>query len=178
MLFEKCELATQTTECPSARSIDMDIRTFISQMQHQGKALLAEEPEVDSLIVKAVEVLRMHLLELEKVGDLCKDFCQRYIACLKGKMQSDNMLKAVPDQAFPTPPEQPTSLGSSFGTPSRGLPPARDLTIPNQGSLSSLSAQIGPTQGGLSLQQQSTTPASESTSTTTSGTTGSLSVSA
>jgi hypothetical protein len=54
MLFEKCELATQTTECPSARSIDMDIRTFISQMQHQGKALLAEEPEVDSLVSSVV----------------------------------------------------------------------------------------------------------------------------
>ena len=41
-------------------------------------------------------VLRIHLLELEKVDDLCKDFCKRYISCLKdlqGKMQSENLLR-------------------------------------------------------------------------------------
>ena len=43
-------------------------------------------------MVKAIQVLRIHLLELEKVNDLCKDFCQRYISCLKGKLQSENLL--------------------------------------------------------------------------------------
>ena len=40
---------------------------------------------------------RIHLLELEKVDDLCKDFCKRYISCLKdlqGKMQSENLLRS------------------------------------------------------------------------------------
>lgn len=45
-------------------------------------------------MVKAIQVLRIHLLELEKVNELCKDFCQRYIACLKGKMQSENLLRS------------------------------------------------------------------------------------
>lgn len=54
MLFEKCELATQTTECPSARSIDSDIRLFITQMQTTGKSLLAESDDVDSLVSFAV----------------------------------------------------------------------------------------------------------------------------
>lgn len=45
-------------------------------------------------ILKAIQVFRIHLLELEKVNELCKDFCQRYIACLKGKMQSDNLLRS------------------------------------------------------------------------------------
>ena len=44
-------------------------------------------------MVKAIQVLRIHLLELEKVNDLCKDFCARYISCLKGKLQSENLLR-------------------------------------------------------------------------------------
>ena len=45
-------------------------------------------------MIKAIQVLRIHLLELEKVQDLCKDFCNRYITCLKGKMQSENLLRS------------------------------------------------------------------------------------
>ena len=37
-------------------------------------------------MVKAIQVLRIHLLELEKVSELCKDFCNRYTSCLKGKL--------------------------------------------------------------------------------------------
>ncbi len=44
-------------------------------------------------MIKAIQVLRIHLLELEKVQELCKDFCTRYITCLKSKMQSENLLK-------------------------------------------------------------------------------------
>lgn len=45
-------------------------------------------------MIKAIQVLRIHLLELEKVQDLCKDFCNRYITCLKSKMQSENLLRS------------------------------------------------------------------------------------
>lgn len=45
-------------------------------------------------MIKAIQVLRIHLLELDKVQELCKDFCNRYIACLKGKMQSENLLRS------------------------------------------------------------------------------------
>ena len=51
-------------------------------------------------MVKAIQVLRIHLLELEKVNELCKDFCQRYIACLKGKMQSENLLRSPLQSAY------------------------------------------------------------------------------
>lgn len=30
-------------------------------------------------MLKAIQVFRIHLLELEKVSQLCQDFCQRYI---------------------------------------------------------------------------------------------------
>ena len=45
-------------------------------------------------MIKAIQVLRIHMLELEKVQELCKDFCNRYITCLKGKMQSENLLRS------------------------------------------------------------------------------------
>ena len=44
----------------------------------------------------ALQVLRIHLLELEKVQELSKDFCNRYICALKGKMQSENLVKNDP----------------------------------------------------------------------------------
>lgn len=29
-----------------------------------------------------------------QVQELCRDFCTRYIACLRGKMQSENLLRS------------------------------------------------------------------------------------
>uniref|UniRef100_A0A8D1ZRX2 Meis homeobox 1 n=2 Tax=Sus scrofa TaxID=9823 RepID=A0A8D1ZRX2_PIG len=40
-------------------------------------------------MIQAIQVLRFHLLELEKVHELCDNFCHRYISCLKGKMPID-----------------------------------------------------------------------------------------
>ncbi|OBS80938.1 hypothetical protein A6R68_20871 [Neotoma lepida] len=60
----------------------------------------------DLRMVKAIQVLRIHLLELEKVNELCKDFCNRYITCLKTKMHSDNLLRN--DLGGPYSPNQPS----------------------------------------------------------------------
>ena len=38
--------------------------------------------------MQAVQVMRIHLLELEKVNELCKDFCARYCTCLKHKFRT------------------------------------------------------------------------------------------
>lgn len=56
-------------------------------------------------MVKAIQVLRIHLLELEKVNELCKDFCSRYIACLKTKMNSETLLSG--ESGSPYSPVQP-----------------------------------------------------------------------
>ena len=37
----------------------------------------------------AIHVLWQHLLELQKVHNLCESFCDRYIQCLKGKIPGD-----------------------------------------------------------------------------------------
>ncbi|XP_067037572.1 homeobox protein PKNOX1-like [Acropora muricata] len=93
-LFEKCEQSTQTCEATPANSFDNEIKNGILQMNREGKPFYTDDRELDNLMVKAIQVLRIHLLELEKVNELCKDFCQRYIACLKGKMQSENLLRS------------------------------------------------------------------------------------
>ncbi|XP_069080647.1 homeobox protein PKNOX2 isoform X4 [Pleurodeles waltl] len=93
LLFEKCEQATQGSECITSASFDVDIENFVHKQEQEHKPFFSEDPELDNLMVKAIQVLRIHLLELEKVNELCKDFCNRYITCLKTKMHSDNLLR-------------------------------------------------------------------------------------
>jgi len=96
LIFEKCELATCTPRDPgvaggdvcSSESFTEDIAVFSKQIRAE-KAYYIADPEVDSLMVQAIQVLRFHLLELEKVHELCDNFCHRYISCLKGKMPID-----------------------------------------------------------------------------------------
>lgn len=94
LLFERCELATQSSDAQSSDAFNLDIQAFVQHQERDRKPFLANEPEIDGLMIKAIQVLRIHLLELEKVQELCKDFCNRYITCLKGKMQSENLLRS------------------------------------------------------------------------------------
>ncbi|XP_018323581.1 homeobox protein PKNOX1-like [Agrilus planipennis] len=94
LLFERCELATQSADSQSSDAFNLDIQAFVQHQERDRKPFLANEPEIDGLMIKAIQVLRIHLLELEKVQELCKDFCNRYITCLKGKMQSENLLRS------------------------------------------------------------------------------------
>ncbi|XP_035749564.1 homeobox protein Meis1-like, partial [Egretta garzetta] len=96
LIFEKCELATCTPREPgvaggdvcSSESFNEDIAVFAKQIRAE-KPLFSSHPELDNLMIQAIQVLRFHLLELEKVHELCDNFCHRYISCLKGKMPID-----------------------------------------------------------------------------------------
>ncbi|XP_043931896.1 homeobox protein Meis2 isoform X1 [Protopterus annectens] len=96
LVFEKCELATCTPREPgvaggdvcSSDSFNEDIAVFAKQVRAE-KPLFSSNPELDNLMIQAIQVLRFHLLELEKVHELCDNFCHRYISCLKGKMPID-----------------------------------------------------------------------------------------
>nr|UPO70982.1 homothorax-2 [Phrynus marginemaculatus] len=96
LIFEKCELATCTPRDPgiaggdvcSSESFNEDIAVFAKQIMAENLQYTSDE-ELDTLMVQAIQVLRFHLLELEKVHELCDNFCQRYISCLKGKMPID-----------------------------------------------------------------------------------------
>jgi hypothetical protein len=61
-------------------------------------------------MARAVHVLRLHLLELEKVRELCKDFCARYVGSLKAKLQSEHLLRL---DDLDSPPLSPTPGGAA-----------------------------------------------------------------
>ncbi|MEE6474548.1 hypothetical protein FKM82_010415 [Ascaphus truei] len=100
LIFEKCELATCTPREPgvaggdvcSSESFNEDIAVFAKQIRAE-KPLFSSNPELDNLMIQAIQVLRFHLLELEKVHELCDNFCHRYISCLKGKMPIDLVIE-------------------------------------------------------------------------------------
>ncbi|XP_059496882.1 homeobox protein Meis2-like isoform X5 [Stegostoma tigrinum] len=100
LIFEKCELATSTPrDCGvaggdvcSSDSFNEDIAVFAKQIRTE-KPLFSSNPELDNLMIQAIQVLRFHLLELEKVHELCDNFCHRYISCLKGKMPIDLVIE-------------------------------------------------------------------------------------
>ncbi|XP_064413231.1 homeobox protein PKNOX1.1 [Latimeria chalumnae] len=112
LLFEKCEQSTQGSDCITSASFDVDIENFVRKQDKEGKPFFNDDPEIDNLMVKAIQVLRIHLLELEKVNELCKDFCSRYIACLKTKMNSETLLSG--DPGSPYSPVQPQQIPSAI----------------------------------------------------------------
>ncbi|XP_076313916.1 homeobox protein Meis1-like isoform X1 [Tachypleus tridentatus] len=93
LIFEKCELATTALrehddfadKLYSSVSFNDDVEHFVKQIKEENH-YYAQNYELDSVMVQAVQVLRFHLLELEKVHELCDNFCQRYISCLRGKL--------------------------------------------------------------------------------------------
>ncbi|KAF7215200.1 transcript variant X2 [Nothobranchius furzeri] len=110
LLFEKCEQSTLSSDCITSASFDVDIENFVHCQEKEGKPFFSEDPELDNLMVKAIQVLRIHLLELEKVSDLCKDFCSRYIACLKTKMNSETLLSGDPGSPYSPAHGQPQNF--------------------------------------------------------------------
>ncbi|XP_066563183.1 homeobox protein PKNOX1 isoform X2 [Amia ocellicauda] len=141
LLFEKCEQSTQGSECITSASFDVDIENFVRNQEKEGKAFFSEDPELDNLMVKAIQVLRIHLLELEKVNDLCKDFCSRYIACLKTKMNSETLLSGDPGSPYSPAQSQGTGSFTSALSPQGIMVPASAL---QQGNVTV--ATVNPTQ--------------------------------
>nr|XP_046218131.1 homeobox protein PKNOX1-like isoform X5 [Oncorhynchus gorbuscha] len=72
LLFEKCEQSTQGSDCITSASFDVDIENFVCSQEKEGKAFFSEDPDLDNLMVKAIQVLRIHLLELEKTSSSFK----------------------------------------------------------------------------------------------------------
>ncbi|CAG9128133.1 unnamed protein product [Plutella xylostella] len=138
LIFEKCELATCTPRDPgvaggdvcSSESFNEDIAVFSKQIR-QEKPYYIADPEVDSLMVQAIQVLRFHLLELEKVHELCDNFCHRYISCLKGKMPIDLVIdereSARPPDSNGEPRSAPDSSHDGASTPDV-RPPSSSLS--------------------------------------------------
>lgn len=127
LLFEKCEQSTQGSDCVTSASFDVDIENFVRSQEKDGKAFFSEDPDLDNLMVKAIQVLRIHLLELEKVSDLCKDFCSRYISCLKTKMNSETLLSGEPGSPYSPGHDQLSNAFSSALSPHGVVAPSQGL---------------------------------------------------
>ncbi|XP_070770376.1 homeobox protein PKNOX1.1 [Enoplosus armatus] len=128
LLFEKCEQSTLSSDCITSASFDVDIENFVRSQEKEGKPFFSEDPELDNLMVKAIQVLRIHLLELEKVSDLCKDFCSRYIACLKTKMNSETLLSGEPGSPYsPVQGQTPSSISGAISPQGQIVVPASAL---------------------------------------------------
>ncbi|CAG9534061.1 unnamed protein product [Cercopithifilaria johnstoni] len=140
-LFEKCELATctprdqnssattsststsSTNDVCSSVSFKDDLADFAKMVQSE-KPYYVPNPEVDTLMLQSIQVLRFHLLELEKVHELCDNFCHRYVTCLKGKMPMDivgeerassSQTPVSPSTAAPSSsPSMSTPIGSQY----------------------------------------------------------------
>lgn len=65
--------------------------------QNEGEAPNSDAKSLDEMILKAILVLRIHMFEMEKVNELCRDFSERYVETLKIKLNSDNMFKLDDD---------------------------------------------------------------------------------
>ncbi|WAQ98007.1 HTH-like protein [Mya arenaria] len=103
LIFEKCELATCARKVAgdpicSSESFNEDLAMFSKQfVERNGGSIFTNDQEVDNIVIQAIQNFRFHLLELEKVHELCDNFCERYITCLKGKMPNDLNVDAQGD---------------------------------------------------------------------------------
>ncbi|XP_029690415.1 homeobox protein PKNOX1.1 isoform X1 [Takifugu rubripes] len=169
LLFEKCEQSTLSSDCITSASFDVDIENFVRCQEKEGNPFFSEDPELDNLMVKAIQVLRIHLLELEKVNELCKDFCSRYIACLKTKMNSETLLSG--DLGSPYSPVQgqvPSISPAKSQTPSSmsgSISPHGQIVVPasalQQGNVTMTT--VNPTQVVAGMSSWHTTPPSGGT---------------
>ena len=71
----------------------------------------------------AIRVLRFHLLELEKVHELCDDFCSRYVRSLKQKIPVDVVGDDRAGSARPASSmSSPSGTAGSSSSPVVGTP--------------------------------------------------------
>ncbi|XP_012940812.1 homeobox protein PKNOX1 [Aplysia californica] len=122
LMFEKCESATASPDTAS-HGFENELQAFAKHHDHLKTPVLGADEEVNELMLKAIQVLRIHLMEVEKVTELCRDFCSRYISCLKSKLTSESLLHV---EGCDSPP--PGELAGSQGV--LNLSPALQVPQP------------------------------------------------
>ncbi|GFN85331.1 homeobox protein pknox2-like [Plakobranchus ocellatus] len=129
MVFEKCEASTAAPDAAS-HCFEKELQAFMKHHETLKSSVLGEDEEVNELMIKGVQVLRIHLLEMEKVSELCRDFCARYTTCLRGKLTSEQLLHVdgCDDDSLSGEP-QDLSLNHS---PQNGLNLSTGLNLPQQ----------------------------------------------
>ncbi|VDM94416.1 unnamed protein product, partial [Onchocerca ochengi] len=89
LMSKKCEAATQNL---SEASFTMDdVFQQLTEMASNGDGSLGKS-ELDVFLINSIIMLRLHLLELEKVAELCDDFKTKYLQTLRKKMTQESMI--------------------------------------------------------------------------------------
>uniref|UniRef100_A0A158Q5X0 Meis_PKNOX_N domain-containing protein n=1 Tax=Dracunculus medinensis TaxID=318479 RepID=A0A158Q5X0_DRAME len=146
-LFEKCELATCTPRDQnrdgtgsSANDICSSV-SFKDDLADFAKTVNSCIKFISNSMLQSIQVLRFHLLELEKVHELCDNFCHRYVTCLKGKMPMDIVgdERASSSQPPLSPSTTVPSSSPSMGT-SQYHQPYEPQTVPLPENTSTITA--------------------------------------
>ena len=73
----------------------------------------------------ALQVLLIHLIELSKVDELCKDFCSRYITTLKQQQETEKLARLESEEGLQlseaSPPAADPNANVSEAEPIRNL---------------------------------------------------------
>uniref|UniRef100_A0AAF5Q4R8 Homeobox domain-containing protein n=2 Tax=Wuchereria bancrofti TaxID=6293 RepID=A0AAF5Q4R8_WUCBA len=89
LMSRKCEIATQNL---SEASFTMDdVFQQLMEMTSNGDGSLGSS-ELDVFLINSIIMLRLHLLELEKVAELCDDFKTKYLQTLRKKITQESMI--------------------------------------------------------------------------------------
>lgn len=67
-------------------------------------------------MIETVKVMKIHILEIEMVQELCKDFCTRYINCLKSTLHSSQLVPPDLDDDSDTSAEATSGLSPTKGS--------------------------------------------------------------
>uniref|UniRef100_A0A9J2P6I8 Homeobox domain-containing protein n=1 Tax=Ascaris lumbricoides TaxID=6252 RepID=A0A9J2P6I8_ASCLU len=90
LMLKKCEAATWSMSS-EAFAMD-DVVEMINEMSATNEAMEFANSELDALLFNMILMLRIHLIELLKVADLCNDFKTKYTQSLKKKINQESMI--------------------------------------------------------------------------------------
>lgn len=70
LLFEKCELATQSSECPSTESFNLDIQAFVQHQGREGKPFFTDNQDVNDLVSSSDS--NAHIVSCNAIAVFCR----------------------------------------------------------------------------------------------------------
>ncbi|VDN03228.1 unnamed protein product [Thelazia callipaeda] len=90
LMSKKCEAATQNL---SEASFAMDdVFERLTEMTSKDGNISLGNNELDLFMIDSIIMLRLHLLELKKVSELCDDFKTKYLQTLRKKVSQESMI--------------------------------------------------------------------------------------
>ncbi|CAJ0608746.1 unnamed protein product [Cylicocyclus nassatus] len=95
LLCEKCGDATHTMH-PRAFQMN-DVCQLFRKLESNGVSATTGNEKIDKLMKDAIVVLRIHLIELQKVASLAEDFHTKYLQALRKRVSHDVLVESTGD---------------------------------------------------------------------------------